>query len=79
MKKCFSVKETAEALGVTERAVWQRIARGQLPFRRWNRRVIIPTDELERFLATLPGCTAEEAISEIANSASPRNELGENL
>ena len=28
MKKCLSVKEVAEALGVTERAVWQRIYRG---------------------------------------------------
>lgn len=61
MKKHLTVPEAAETLGITERAAWQRLYRGQLPHRRWGRRVLIPLAELERFIEQLPGCTAEDA------------------
>ena len=65
MTKYLTVPEAAARLGITERAAWQRIYRGQLPHRRWGRRVIIPQDELEEFLEKLPGCSVKEALEEI--------------
>lgn len=62
MKKTLSVPEVAEELGISERAVWQRIYRNQLPHRRWGRRVFILAAELEEFLAALPGATMEKAL-----------------
>ena len=70
MKKNLTVPEAAERLGISERATWQRIYRGQLPHRRWGRRVIIPQDELEEFIKELPGCSVEEALAEIRRSGS---------
>lgn len=62
MKRYLTIPEAAELLGITERAAWQRIYRGQLPHRRWGRRVLVPLDELERFLEHLPGCSADQAL-----------------
>ena len=62
MKSHLTVVEAALVLGTTQKAIRQRIARGQIPFRRWGRRVLIPAAELERFLQALPGCTAGEAV-----------------
>jgi len=61
MKKYLSIPEATEMLGITQRAAWQRLYRGQLPQRRWGRRVLIPMAELERFLEQLPGCTTDQA------------------
>ncbi len=63
--KNLTVAEAAERLGITERAVRQRINRKQLPFRRMNRRVFVPEDDLNRFLEALPGCSVEEALEEM--------------
>ncbi len=65
VKEYLSVPETAECLGKTPRAIWQSIYRGQIPFRRWGRRVLIPVDELEKFMTALPGRTAEEAVAAV--------------
>ena len=61
--KHLTVEQTAEELGLTIKAVRQRIARGQLPFRKLGKRVLIPATELDTFLATLPGRTAKEAVA----------------
>lgn len=63
--KYLKVAEAAPILGITQKAVRQRIARGELPYRRWGRRVLIPAYELERFLASLPGKTADEAVAAV--------------
>ena len=63
--KNLTVAEVAERLGISERAVRQRINRGQIPFKRWNRRIFVPEDELDRFLKALPGCSVEEALEEV--------------
>jgi excisionase family DNA binding protein len=68
MKKYLTVPEAAEVIGITERAAWQRIYRGQLPHRRWRRRVLVPLDELERFLEQLPGCSADQALHAVKRS-----------
>ena len=37
----LTVEQTAEELGLTPKAVRQRIARGQLPYRRLGRRILL--------------------------------------
>jgi excisionase family DNA binding protein len=56
----FTIREVAALIGSTEKALRNRLARGQFPFRRLGRRVLIPADELEKFLTGLPGRTARE-------------------
>lgn len=51
----------AEFLGTTEKAVRQRVARRAIPFRKWGGRICFIKAELDTFLASLPGCTLEEA------------------
>jgi excisionase family DNA binding protein len=63
MKQYLTIAEAASPLGLTEKAVRQKIFRGQLPYRKLGRRVLIPADELEQFLAALPGKTVEEVIA----------------
>jgi excisionase family DNA binding protein len=63
--KHLSIEETAAILGLTPQAIRQRIARGQLPHRRWGRRVLVPKAELERLLGALPGRSADEAMSAV--------------
>jgi len=72
MKKPLTIPEAAAVLGMTERALWQRIYRGQIPHRRWGRRVLIPAAELEEFLSALPGLSADEAAAKVAASACRR-------
>jgi excisionase family DNA binding protein len=61
VKKFLKVSEVAEMLGITQKATRHRIARGELPHRRWGKRVLIPAQELDAFLQALPGCNAKEA------------------
>ena len=65
MTRHLTVGEVAIALGRTTRAVWHGIYRGEIPHRRWGRRVLVPEDELEKFLAALPGRTADEAVATV--------------
>ncbi len=61
----LTVDETAKKLKTTPKGIRHRIDRGQLPFKRWGRRILIPVGELENFLASLPGRTAEEAVAAV--------------
>ena len=63
--KHLTIAQTAAELGLTPKAVRQRIARGQLPFRKLGKRVLIPTEELEKFMAALPGRAAKEAVAAV--------------
>lgn len=64
-KKNLTVPEAAQRAGKTDRAYWQDIYRNRAPYRRWGKRVFVPEDELDKFLASLPGVSAEEAIAEV--------------
>jgi excisionase family DNA binding protein len=64
MKRYLTIPEVALPLGLTEKALRQRILRGQLPYRKLGTRVLIPVDELEQVLAALPGKTANEIVAE---------------
>jgi excisionase family DNA binding protein len=54
MTKYLKVPEAAKLLGISDKATWQRLYRGEIPHRRWGRRILIPLEELEKFLAALP-------------------------
>ena len=65
----LTVVRTAELLGCTTKAVRQRIARGELPHRRWGRRILIPAAELEEFLEALPGQSVRQAVVAVEGRA----------
>ncbi len=65
MKKYLTIPEAAPPLGMTEKALRKRIERGQIPYRKLGRRILIPIQELDEFLIALPGQTAEAAIAAV--------------
>jgi excisionase family DNA binding protein len=64
--KYLDIDSAAAHLGMTSRAVRARVGRGQLPFRRLGGRIIIPRDELERYIRALDGVSASEAAEALA-------------
>jgi excisionase family DNA binding protein len=50
----LTIPEVARRLGKTELSVRRAVERGQLPSRRWGRRIIVLASELEQFLQQLP-------------------------
>jgi excisionase family DNA binding protein len=66
MGRYLKVSEAAVLLGLQQKAILKRVARGELPYRRWGRRILIPEEELRTFLAALPGRSAEEATMAMA-------------
>jgi excisionase family DNA binding protein len=65
MTRYLTVKETAQLTGSTPKAIRNRIARGQLPYRKLGRRVLVPEQDLKIFLEALPGRTAQEAVAAV--------------
>jgi excisionase family DNA binding protein len=61
VKKNLTLPEAAELLGITERAAWCRLYRGQLPYARWGKKILIPVEELLKFQKSLLQVSAEEA------------------
>lgn len=57
----LTVESAAEFFGVNERWIRLRIARRLLPARRFGGRIVFLRNELEQFLADLPGISAIEA------------------
>jgi hypothetical protein len=57
----LDVRGAAAFLGTTEKTLRGLIGRQLIPFRRLNSRIILLRNELESFLADLPGCTPEQA------------------
>jgi helix-turn-helix protein len=62
----LDVRRAAVFLGESEHALRARVARRTVPFRRLGRRIVFIRAELERFIAELPGVTAETALRVIA-------------
>ena len=52
--------EAAIALGISTRLLWSLIANNQIPFKRINRRVLLPVDSLRAWLLELDGSNASE-------------------
>lgn len=59
------VASLAAMLGVSEGKVRSAAARGMLPHRRWGGRVVFLAQEVEAFLAALPGVSAKEALENV--------------
>jgi excisionase family DNA binding protein len=53
-RRVFYVPEVAERLGRTELATRRAIERGEIPARRWGRRVVVLAEDLDMFLRALP-------------------------
>ena len=65
MKRYLTIAEAAPPLNLTEKALRQRTFRGQFPYRKFGKRVLIPIEEMEKFMAALPGKTADEAVAAV--------------
>ena len=65
----LTVKETAVLLGTTPRAVYARIYRQQLPHRRLGGRVVILVEDLNLYLNSLPGLSAQEALDSVEQAS----------
>lgn len=53
-------------LGLTQKALYNRVARGEIPHRKLQGRIVFVRTEIEAFLAALPGVSLEEALSNLA-------------
>lgn len=61
----LDVAAAGELLGVTEKVVRARAARGLLPWRRWGGRVLFLREELLAFMAALPGVSIQQALENV--------------
>lgn len=64
--KLLDVRGAAELLGVSQKVIRARVHRHLLPFRRFGGRIVFIRDELDQFIAALPGVTLEEARENLA-------------
>ena len=48
MQEYLKVPQAAELLGISPKAAWQHIYRGEIPFRRWGRRILGRGEKTER-------------------------------
>lgn len=61
----LDVTHTANHLGLTERGIWARVARNQIPYRRMGGRVVFVRRDLEKWIETLEGCSLREALDNV--------------
>jgi len=59
----LGVRELAESLGVPQHMIRARVARRQIPYKRWGGRIIFLRSEMTRYLEELEGVSVEEALS----------------
>jgi excisionase family DNA binding protein len=53
--KCYlNTDEAAAFLGRTPKAVCRMVERGQIPYRKWGKRLVFVREELEEFVNSLP-------------------------
>jgi hypothetical protein len=58
----LDVSSAARWLGCTEATLRARVARHQVPHRRWHGRLVFVKTELERFVLALDGVGVQEAV-----------------
>jgi hypothetical protein len=56
----LGISEASALLGVSERALRARVSRHQVPYRRFQGRIVFLRNELDEFLLSLPGVTLQE-------------------
>jgi len=69
VQQYLSITQGAKYLGLTEQAFRKWLERGRIPYRKLGRRVLIPAQDLERFLAELPGKTVDEAVAAVGGGS----------
>ena len=65
----LDISHGAAFLGITERALRARVARHQIPFHKWQGRVVFSRSELEKFIETIDGCSVREALENVRGAA----------
>ena len=60
------VATQAQALGISEKALRAKVARGTIPYRRDGGRIVFLAEEVSAFLHALPGVSVEEALQNVA-------------
>lgn len=61
----MSLKQGAEFLGLTEKALRGRIDRHLVPHRKVGRNILLWKTELEEWRGQLPGCDVAEALANL--------------
>lgn len=59
----LTVAEVAAKLGMTPKAVYVRVTRGEIPHRRWGRKLVFCEAEIDHFLSALPGVSVLGALA----------------
>ncbi len=62
----LDVCSAATLLGCTEKTLRARVRRRTVPFREFGGRVVFLRNDIEAFIADLPGCTLAEARGNLA-------------
>jgi|RhiMethySRZTD1v2_1073278.scaffolds.fasta_scaffold66290_2 excisionase family DNA binding protein len=63
VERLLNVNEVAHALGITTRAVREKVAQRKIPFLRMGKLLKVPERQLVEFISALPQCSASEALS----------------
>ena len=58
--KYLNIDEAASLVGSTPDALYRKVERGQVPYRKWGKRVLFKHSELLEFLDALPGMRPED-------------------
>lgn len=58
----LGLAEAALFLGITEKMIRGRVARGDLPHRRWGKRLVFSKRAIEAYFDQLPGLSVAEAL-----------------
>ena len=62
MERLLTITEAAQQLGITPRAVREKVAQRKIPFLRMGKSLKVPERQLAEFISSLPQCTASEAL-----------------
>jgi excisionase family DNA binding protein len=61
--RMLTVPEVAKRLGLKPQSVYRAAARGTLPARRWNRKLIFLASDLNEYIEALPMRPATQPVS----------------
>src|SRR5262245_36364265 len=62
----YGMAEACKKFGLRTKALWNRVARGEIPHRKLGGRIVFIQTEIDAFVAALPGVTLEEALRNLA-------------
>jgi excisionase family DNA binding protein len=56
----LTVKQVAILLSCTELALYKRVSRNEIPYRKWGKKILFLKTDIEQFLQGLPGLTLHQ-------------------